>query len=50
MNKDLKSAVEHFDLFVNIALKQNIPEINALEVVKSYNVIRDELAKLLVSK
>ncbi len=47
--KELKQALEYFDQFVNTALQSNIG-VNALEVVKNYNVIRDELAKLLVLK
>lgn len=50
MNVELENALKYFDEFVNATLKENIPGINALEVVKNYNVIREELAKLLVFK
>jgi len=44
----IEEALEYFDEFVNTVLRLNIEEVSPIETVKNYNVIRDELAKLLV--
>jgi hypothetical protein len=46
----LQKALEYFDQFVNAALRESIQGVSPLETVKNYNVIRDELAKLLAFK
>jgi hypothetical protein len=46
-NEQLKEAIEYFDQFVNAVLKENIPSVSAIETVKNYNIVRDELAKAL---
>jgi len=43
----LKESIDYFDQFVNAVLKENIPDVSAIDTVKNYNVIREELAKLL---
>lgn len=47
---ELKEATEFFDQFVNAALSQEVEGYTALEVVQNYNVVKQELAKLLVNK
>lgn len=49
-NGDLKEAVEFFDTFVNDVLVGKAEEHTPLEVVKNYNVIKNQLAELLVEK
>lgn len=46
-NTQLKEAIDYFDQFVNAVLRENIPDVSAIDTVKNYNVIREELAKLL---
>lgn len=48
--KNLKESAQFFDEFVSASLKNEANSYDALEVVKHYNVIREELAKLLVEK
>lgn len=48
--KNLKQSAQFFDEFVSAALRKETDSYDALEVVKHYNVIREELAKLLVDK
>ncbi len=48
--EDLKESIEFFDKFVNAALRGEATEFEALEVVKYYSVVKQELAKLLVDK
>jgi hypothetical protein len=46
--KQLKESVEFFDQFVNAALSNDLEKFPALEVVKNYNIVKAELAKLLL--
>jgi hypothetical protein len=48
--EDLKESIEFFDKFVNAALRGEATDFEALEVVKYYSVVKQELAKLLVEK
>jgi len=48
--KNLKESARFFDEFVNASLRKETDSYDALEVVRHYNVIREELAKLLVEK
>jgi arsenate reductase-like glutaredoxin family protein len=48
--KELQEAVEFFDKFVNAALSKDTDKYKPLDVVKNYNVVKNELAKLLVSQ
>lgn len=47
---ELKESIEFFDTFVNAALRGEATEFEALEVVKHYSAVKQELAKLLVDK
>lgn len=48
MNKELQEAIEFFDKFVNAALSKKTDKYKPLDVVKNYNIVRNELAKSLV--
>jgi|OM-RGC.v1.037820187 arsenate reductase-like glutaredoxin family protein len=47
--EELKEAVDFFDKFVNAALSKETDKYKPLDVVKNYNIVRNELAKLLVA-
>jgi len=49
-NKELQESVQFFDEFVNAALQKEADKFEALEVVKHYNIVKAELAKLLTPK
>ena len=49
MNKELQESIQYFDNFVNKALSE-VSEFEPIEVIKHYNRVKEELAKLLVSK
>lgn len=44
----LDAAVAFFDNFVNTVLVHNVDGVVPMEVMKNYNVLRNELAKLYV--
>jgi len=46
--KELDEAVAFFEDFINKTLPQNIEGVNPMEVMKSYNLLRNELSKLYV--
>lgn len=48
--QQLNKALEHFDQFVNAALRKDFDNIDALTTVTNYSILREELAKLLVDK
>lgn len=50
MNKDLKESIEFFDKYVNASLSTRVEGFTALDVVKNYNIVKAELAKLLTEK
>lgn len=43
----IKPSLEIFDDFVNKGISANIEGVNAMEVVKAYNIIRDFINKNL---
>ena len=47
---DLQKAIQFFDEFVNASLRKEADSYDALEVVKNYNIVRAELAKITVPK
>jgi hypothetical protein len=47
---ELQKAVQFFDEFVNAALRKEADSYDALDVVKNYNIVRAELAKITVPK
>ena len=47
---ELQKAIQFFDEYVNAALRKDTDSYDALEVVKNYNIVRAELAKVLVPK
>lgn len=44
----LDSAIQYFEDFINKVLPQNIEGVQPMEVVKNYNIIRNELSTLYV--
>lgn len=46
--KVLDESVQFFENFINIVLPQGLDEVEPMEVMRHYNVIRMELAKLYV--
>jgi hypothetical protein len=50
MNQELKESVEFFDKYVNASLSNKIDGYTALDVVKHYNIVKAELAKVLTEK
>lgn len=47
MKKDLQQSIEYFDNFVNRALSE-VEGFEPIEVIKHYNRVKEELAKILV--
>jgi hypothetical protein len=47
---ELQEAIQFFDEFVNASLRKDTDSYDALEVVKNYNIVRAELAKITVPK
>lgn len=48
--EELQESLNFFDKFVNTAISQNIEGVSPLDVVKHYNNVRNQLAKVLVEK
>lgn len=46
--KALDSSVQYFEDFINKVLPQGLEDVEPMEVMKHYNVIRTELSKLYV--
>lgn len=46
--KALDESVEYFEKLINIVLPQGLVGVEPMEVMRHYNVIRTELAKLYV--
>ena len=46
--KELKESVEFFDQYISAALRDDLSQYEALEVVKHYSIVKAELSKLLV--
>lgn len=49
-NKELQESLQFFDNFVNAAISKNIEGFGAIDVVKHYSNIKNQLAELLVDK
>jgi len=47
---ELQEAIQFFDEFVNASLRKDTDSYDAIEVVKNYNIVRAELAKITVPK
>lgn len=45
--KELEEAIQFFDEFVNAALSKDTDKYKPLDVVRNYNVVKNELAKVL---
>lgn len=50
MNKELKESIDYFDKYVNASLSSKVEGFEALDVVRHYNVVKTELAKMLTDK
>jgi RNase H-fold protein (predicted Holliday junction resolvase) len=48
--EELKESLDYFDKFINMAISQNIEGVTPLEVIKHYNNVKNQLAKILVEK
>ena len=46
--KKLKESVEFFDQYISAALRNDLSQYEALEVVKHYSIVKAELSKLLI--
>lgn len=46
--KELDDAIAYFEDFINKTLPQNIEGVNPMEVMRNYNLLRNELSKLYV--
>jgi len=50
MNNDLENAINNFDHVVEYLISNPQDEINIQELMRDYNILRQELSKLLVDK
>lgn len=48
--EQLRESIEFFDKYVNESLAKDVKGFTPIEVVKHYNIIRAELAKVLADK
>lgn len=48
MKMKLDESVNFFEEFINIVLPQNLEGVKPMDVMKHYNIIRNELSKLYV--
>ena len=48
MKQKLDESVDYFEDFINKVLPQNIEGVQPMDVMRHYNVLRSELAKLYV--
>lgn len=46
--KKLNESINYFDNYINTMLQYSVEGIKPIEVMKHYNVLRNELAKLYV--
>jgi hypothetical protein len=48
--KILQESIDYFDNYINETLKQALEGVSPIEVVKHYNIVRAELAKIQTLK
>lgn len=46
--KKLNESIEYFDNYINTMLQYSVDGVKPMDVMKHYNVLRNELAKLYV--
>lgn len=46
----LNESIQFFEDFINKVLPQNIEGVKPMEVMKHYNILRNELSKLYVDR
>lgn len=46
-NEELDKAIKFFDEFVNASLSKDTDKYKPLDVVRNYNIVKNELAKAL---